>query len=622
MAWGGHYTRHIGHTTKMAQDHLPWGVVVPFLVIAVLLNKLIQKVRPAAVLTSTELRVIFAMAIVGSALPSYFMAHLIANIAAPVYYPSAENGWATDLLPNIRTWTILTDRQAARWFFEGLPLGKSIPWGAWATPLFWRLSLVASIGIFCYCTVAILRKQWVEHERLVFPLMALPLNTVESVENRRGGFWTVGYLNRPIFWLGLGLGSITIFWNMISYFVPLFPTIPIGYTPLQFGPQFPPIPTMVYPLIIGSTYFIDLDISLSIIVFRLILTLEMGFLNRIGADIGETHSAGNTEFENWQDLGALFLIVPWNLWMARGHLSAVWRKAFGGDASVDDSRELLPYRGAVLGWIGSAVFIVAWCVASGMSPFTAVVFFGLVFIIWMGIARMSIEGGLISTRTIQAQFPIHRILGATNMTAPGIVAISMTKNWHHDLKTALLAPMANAARVLDTTREHRNQLVLAVAIAVVVVAGGSAYYAIASGYETGAYNYGAIYADSVQGKFDTAVKYIRDPFGVKRFRAWWSLLGFGTVAILAGLRFAFPGWPLHPIGFVTATTYPAKRVVLSILIGWLAKFAILRTGGIGLFRRATPFFLGMMVGYFLGVGVSFVVDCIWFPERGHSLALY
>ncbi|MCE2435825.1 MAG: hypothetical protein J4F29_23355, partial [Candidatus Latescibacteria bacterium] len=42
MAWGGHYTRHIGHTTKMAQDHLPWGVMVPFFIIAVILNKVIQ----------------------------------------------------------------------------------------------------------------------------------------------------------------------------------------------------------------------------------------------------------------------------------------------------------------------------------------------------------------------------------------------------------------------------------------------------------------------------------------------------------------------------------------------------------------------------------------------------
>lgn len=67
MAWGGHYTRHIGHTTKMAQDHLPWGVMVPFFIIVVILNKLIEVVKPKAMLTRTELLVIFAMAAIGSA---------------------------------------------------------------------------------------------------------------------------------------------------------------------------------------------------------------------------------------------------------------------------------------------------------------------------------------------------------------------------------------------------------------------------------------------------------------------------------------------------------------------------------------------------------------------------
>ncbi len=362
MAWGGHWTRHIGHTTKMAQDHLPWGVVVPFFIIAAILNKVIHKVRPQSVLTSTELLVIFGMANIGSALPSYFMAHLISNIAAPYYYPTPENGWAIDLLPNMVKWAVVTDRQAVRWFFEGLPLGASIPWGAWAVPLFWRMSLVASVACFCYCTVAILRKQWVEHERLAFPLMALPLHTTRPKESEEEGFWTIGFLNRPLFWVGAAIGSFAILWNIIGgYFVPLFPEIPRDAGVIQFGTHFPPVQTRIYPLLIGSVYFIDLDVSLTIWVFRLLITLEMGFLNRLGVDLGPTHGAGNTLFENWNDLGALFLIIPWSLWMAREHLGAVFRKAIHGDTRVDDSRELLPYRGAFFGWVGSALFIIAWC---------------------------------------------------------------------------------------------------------------------------------------------------------------------------------------------------------------------------------------------------------------------
>ena len=104
--------------------------------------------------------------------------------------------------------------------------------------------------------------------------------------------------------------------------------------------------------------------------------------------------------------------------------------------------------------------------------------------------------------------------------------------------------------------------------------------------------------------------------------SFWTLLGFGTVSAMAFLRYLFPWWPLHPIGFVTATTYPAKIVPFSIFISWLAKLIILRAGGIQLYRKAMPFFLGLMLGYFGGVAISFVIDVIWFPGEGHSLGLY
>jgi hypothetical protein len=157
------------------------------------------------------------MASIGSALPSYFMAHLLANIAAPFYFPTPENGWATELHPYLVDWAVITDPTAAKWFYEGLPAGANIPWDVWITPLFWRLSLVAAIGCFCYSVVCIMRKQWVEHERLTFPLMELPLNMTER-EPR--GFFSVGFMNLPIFWLGFGFSIFFILWNMIGYFEP------------------------------------------------------------------------------------------------------------------------------------------------------------------------------------------------------------------------------------------------------------------------------------------------------------------------------------------------------------------------------------------------------------------
>ena len=618
MAWGGHYTRHIGHTTKMAQDHLPWGVMVPFFIIVVILNKVIQAVRPRAMLTRAELLVIFAMALIGSALPSYFMAHMIANIGAPYYFPSSENGWATELHPYLVDWAVVTDVTAAKWFYEGLPRGASIPWGAWLIPLTWRLSLVGAVACLCYCIVAIFRKQWVENERLAFPLMKLPMNMADE-EPR--GFFTAGFMNQPVFWIGFAFAIFPIMWNMIGYFAPVFPTIPREFGLIQLGRDFPPISTRFYPLIIGASYFVELEVSGSIIIYFLFLTFQIGVLRRLGFETGPPRG-DTSEFENWQGLGALFVLIPWGLWIARGHLRDVVRKAVTKDPTIDDTQEMLSYRSAVFGLILSSVFISAWCVASGMTVYVAFVFVALVIVVWFGISKISIETGLISSRIIHAQFATYHIVGLTNMNAHSIVAMALTYTWHRDLKSALMAPMANATKLFDDVREDRGRMTLAVAIAVAVVVGGSAYYAIASGYQTGAYNYGGIYAGSVQAVFDRGIGYIRDPFAMKRHLALWGLIGVTITVANMVLRYIYPAFPLHPIGLVSATSYPANRTIFSIFFAWFAKAAILRIGGISLYRKASPFFFGMMLGYFVGVGISFGVDMVWFPDDGHSLALY
>ena len=50
-----------------------------------------------------------------------------------------------------------------------------------------------------------------------------------------------------------------------------------------------------------------------------------------------------------------------------------------------------------------------------------------------------------------------------------------------------------------------------------------------------------------------------------------------------------------------------------------AKSTILSLGGINGYRRARPLFLGLLIGYVLGVGVSFVVDAALFMGDGHMV---
>jgi hypothetical protein len=45
-----------------------------------------------------------------------------------------------------------------------------------------------------------------------------------------------------------------------------------------------------------------------------------------------------------------------------------------------------------------------------------------------------------------------------------------------------------------------------------------------------------------------------------------------------------------------ANSYPMQVFWLSIMIGWLCKTTVMRLGGVPVYRRLQPLFLGMIVG--------------------------
>ena len=45
---------------------------------------------------------------------------------------------------------------------------------------------------------------------------------------------------------------------------------------------------------------------------------------------------------------------------------------------------------------------------------------------------------------------------------------------------------------------------------------------------------------------------------------------------------------------------------------------MMKVGGPTVYRKSRPLFIGLLVGYILGVALSTGIDMIWFPERGHG----
>jgi hypothetical protein len=97
------------------------------------------------------------------------------------------------------------------------------------------------------------------------------------------------------------------------------------------------------------------------------------------------------------------------------------------------------------------------------------------------------------------------------------------------------------------------------------------------------------------------------------------MIGSALMFVFMSLRARMPGWPFHPLGFMLSYSWPARAIVSSMFICWLIKSIMMWVGGIELYRKGQPFFLGLIFGVATGVMIVMMVDYIWFPHAGHQI---
>jgi hypothetical protein len=91
---------------------------------------------------------------------------------------------------------------------------------------------------------------------------------------------------------------------------------------------------------------------------------------------------------------------------------------------------------------------------------------------------------------------------------------------------------------------------------------------------------------------------------------------FAVTLLVYVARLRIPGWPLHPVLFLTWPTYPAALTCASFLLGLATKGAIVRYGGASLHQRLKPVFLGLIVGEIFGAFVPTVVGVFYYLFTG------
>ncbi|HTE17889.1 MAG TPA: DUF6784 domain-containing protein, partial [Armatimonadota bacterium] len=58
-------------------------------------------------------------------------------------------------------------------------------------------------------------------------------------------------------------------------------------------------------------------------------------------------------------------------------------------------------------------------------------------------------------------------------------------------------------------------------------------------------------------------------------------------------------WPFHPVGLAVSSAWAMGYMWASFILAWVLKLAILHGTGLRGYRRASPFFLGLILGEFV-----------------------
>ena len=611
------YTNMIMKGSLLAHNfNTPAALFLFFLFVGVV-NVALGRLRRSLAFGPAELATIYIMAMIATTIPTIgFSEYLLPILAGLYYYATPENEWAELMHPHVPGWIAPRDPDAMKHFYEGLPSGQPIPWGAWFQPLLYWCLFIVAVYFAMMCAMVILRRQWLEQERLVYPLVQVPLEMIQDDE--RLSLIKPFFRNR-VMWIGFAIPFALGMVNAIHVYFPSFPGFTrfagqgfMGTTFMLFRNSTALI--VVFNLgLVGFSYLLNRDVALGFWFFFLLSTVQRGMFNLLGVHSPEKLS----RFANacgpylaHQAMGAMIVLVLSGLWAARKPLGQVFGKAIGMDPDVDDAGEVLSFRAAVWGLVGATAFVSVWLWRSGLPWWIVPMFLFAAFVVFMTLTRAVAEGGVAVIRTpiTPADFVISG-LGSSALGPSGLTALAFTHVWAANIRIFFMPCFANALKLAEEIRGSKRALAWAVGLAVILALAGSIWSILTLSYKYGGVNlHGFWFIGVPKIAFTSIAPLFAHP--VSASLGGWLFTGIG--AILMGLltlaRHRLFWWPVHPLGFATGTFNIMGYVWFSIFVAWLLKSIILKYGGASLYRKTRPFFLGLIMGQIFIAGMWLVID--------------
>jgi len=501
------------------------------------------------------------------------------------------------------------------------------PWMAWTGPLVWWLILLFLFVILQFCVAALLRRQWVDHEKLLFPHVEI----LEAVAAPGPGGTPGGSIVRNrLMWIGFGAAVLLFAMDGLATYFSGFPGI--KWKDLSLAPMLTEDPWKAIPsaldlhlFVVAIAFLLPAEISLSIWLFVLMDMALAVYLRATGHTFYTEEPIRGYLINGGADqMAGIVIFMGALIYSGRRHFIGVLRKAFGGGKDIDDSEEPLPYFGAFWGLVLSGVGIIMWCYIMGMSPFLSLLIFVGTVLAIMFLARLVCELGIV-TGTFQEWSTPHYFVAGLFGYRPAVGRMTL---WHRLMfftptfstwsfiwmglfYGTHVMPMAMTSERMFRHGQSRRRFTF---FLMVLTLGALVVFAtrtISVTYKEGAINLkqGRHSSSAASHTFNNTLTrdFIRKQKAHKPYPPiyWSAIAGTIIMTVLLALRHMFYWWPLHPVGYICAGL--AGGVWFSVFIGWLIKRAILKYGGGRLFRTVIPLFVGLLIGHFVVAGIWMIV---------------
>jgi len=610
------YNNSLLMNTWIAGNHFPIGAFTVLVVLTLVVNAALRKSLPRLVLSPAQLIAVWAIVMVPSGIPSSgMMRYLVPGIVSYRYYASMENKWEELIGEHIAPSLAVLDKTAAKTFFEGLPSGGSIPWQAWLMPLLtWGIYVAAMYAMMIGVSV-MLRRRWVEQERFTFPLVQLPIAVASAPA---GGRLINEFLSNPLLWLG---ATITIVIHSVGGLHQLYPALPdipmstevyLTERPWSWAPA---MGFYIYPLMIGFFYLLPSEVSFSLWFFYLFIRVQAIIIGLLGFPImGGSPSWCSPLWLAAEVAGATIGLAGWFVWVARDHFRNIFRKAFIGDPTVEDGDEPLSYRFAAGLFLVGTVIMIVWLVYFGGNLVLGVVNVLGALAVYITLAWMVAQGGLVFVETGFFTTHITTVLTGSKLWPPRSIVINI---WNENivrvnLREYLLPSLLNAHKVSDAPGLHRGSLLKAclvsLAVAFLVALAAAIWLPYVHGPAVSFPVDGTYWAP---GFFTWASSLTITPTNPSPLHVVHFVFGILLVMAISWMRGQFSWFSLHPIGFVVAQrSWVHTAVWLNAFLAWAVKGALTRWGGYKVYRRLRPFFFGLIMGDCLAGAIWIIVGFI------------